>query len=174
MSPLKLSTDPVDSMNALGTCLTKLMSLKDIEEYQHPNRLCHPGKKEPVVNGFRLHSARHCTNSNLIALTINLKGGVPQAYDILRCGPHVTKYDLEKFFRRARLPLHQHQPSFILEVNKLAYHVQQVYIVIMSCLAAWRFLCCFHYVLPVTLFMSKGYYRMTGMLCEVKFMRFFI
>ena len=121
--PMLSTTDPVDSMNALGICLTKLMCLEDIKEYQLPNRLCHHEKKEL---GFRLHSARHCSYSKLIALIINLKGGVPEAYDILRCGPHITKYDLEKFFRRAKLPCCQHQPSFILEVNKLAYHVQEV------------------------------------------------
>ena len=124
-SPLKSLSDPVECMNTLGTCLTSLMSLEDIKVYQQPDRVLLRNTNISSI-GFRLHSARHCSYSNLIALIINLKDGVPQSYDILRCGPQITRYDLIKFFRRAKLPSRQHKPSFVLEVNKLTYSVQEV------------------------------------------------
>lgn len=112
-------------LDILGDCLAELMSRISDESFRLPSRVFDYVK---VIQNFglKLHAAWHCSYSKLIALVIQLRNGVPESYDILRCDYRVSKYDLMKFFDRANGREQHSRPCFILEVNKLTYNVQEV------------------------------------------------
>lgn len=118
--------EPITSMNVLGDCLNNLIKLLSGNYVVPlPNRVS-DHFRVGLAFGFKLHSAWHCGYSKLIALLVQLKGGVPESYDILKCDSDITKYDLQKFFGRAKQLQKSNRPCFILEANKLIYNVQEV------------------------------------------------
>ena len=116
-------TDPIQSMNILGECLTKLILCVEEEKLKLPHKV-YQESSTSCTFGIKLHAAWHCSNAQLIALIVQLKSGVPASYDILRCNSDTSRYDLIKFFGRAKIL--QHRPYFVLEANKLTYNVQEV------------------------------------------------
>lgn len=72
-----------------------------------------------------LHSCPGYSQSQIIRLIIHIYGGVPEFFEILRCQNNTTKEEVQLFLNPMRATKQPFQ-YLILEVNRLAYHIQEV------------------------------------------------
>ena len=76
-----------------------------------------------------LHACQNFTPSQLIRTVIGIFGGVPEPFEVFHCRPTVTEEELRLFLNPTRATKQPFQ-FLILEVNKLPYHLQEVYMYI--------------------------------------------
>ena len=71
-----------------------------------------------------LHFCPGYTQDRLIRVIVGLYSGVPESFEVFHCRPSTTEEELNLFIKRAaKHPLQY----LILEVNKLPYKLQEVY-----------------------------------------------
>ena len=76
-----------------------------------------------------LHFCPGYTQDSLIRVIIGLYDGVPESFEVFHCRPNTTEEELNLFLKRAaKFPLRY----LILEVNKLPYKLQEVYMHVLS------------------------------------------
>ena len=70
-----------------------------------------------------LHSCPDFTQKELVALILNIFGGVPEAFQIFHCQASATLEELDLFLQRTmKFPI----KHLILEVSELPFHLQEV------------------------------------------------
>ena len=74
-----------------------------------------------------LHSCLGYSHSQIIRLIIHIYGGVPEPFEVLRCQRNTTKEEIQLFLNPMRAVRRPFQ-FLILDVNKLAYQLQEVII----------------------------------------------
>ena len=74
---------------------------------------------------YILHSLPGYSQSEIMRLIIQIYGGVPEFFEVLRCQNITTKEDLRLFLNPMRATKQPFQ-YLVLEVNRLSYHVQEV------------------------------------------------
>ena len=74
-----------------------------------------------------LHSCPGYSQSQIIRLIIHIYGGVAEPFEVLRCQRNTTKEEIQLFLNPMRAMKRPFQ-FLILEVNKLAYQLQEVII----------------------------------------------
>lgn len=115
-------SDPTENLISIGKYLEELPKIIEDKELMLPNRVY----QRQESYGFKLHTAWHYNPAKITALIIKLKTGIPKSYDILKCDPSTSRFDLQKFFGRAKILQKSCRPSFVLEPNKLTYNMQEV------------------------------------------------
>ena len=114
-------------MHIVGAFLSQLF--KNFELSSHSLKKRRPSI--PVLRSMStqsthiLHSCQGYNQSKIIRLIISIYGGVPEAFEVLRCRYNTTKQEIQLFLNPKRATKRPFQ-YLILEVNKLPYQLQEV------------------------------------------------
>ena len=124
-------TDAINSptpFEAVGIFLENLLINSEISNCVLPKRVKQDHKTLEV--GGILHIAMEFTQSDIMKLLLSISECVPEYYDILYCGPHMTTQDLNLFIERCRefgrCSSSKWREFYFLEINKLLYEHQEV------------------------------------------------
>ena len=118
------------AMDVVGSFLDNIFSRDGVMDCSLPIQC----RKIPAPQGQMLvsspqllsifHSAPGFTQGQLIRLLLEVYGGSPNAFQVLRCTPVTTEQDLRLFMKRVvQHPICQY---LILEVNTLPFQLQEV------------------------------------------------
>ena len=112
-----MASNPVQ---AVGCFLQVLCSSAQLSEFVFPQRF-----QCSQEIGVKLYTAHDYTQEKLIRLLVSLAKGIPESFDILYCSTSTTLDDLELFMGRAKCQ-NLRRVFFVLGVNTLPYHIQEV------------------------------------------------
>ena len=114
-------------MHIVGTFLAQLFNNSQLSCHFLNKRRPSGIQSTSTQSAQILHSCPGYSQSQIIRLIIHIYGGVPEAFEVLRCRSNTTKEEIQLFLNPRRAMKRPFQ-FLILEVNKLTSQLQEVII----------------------------------------------